>query len=106
MTTLHAFDTLAYTKALVDRGYERDKAEALAEAQREFFVKELASEDFVRAEIDKVRSEIDKVKVELKNEIIMAENRTLQTTGKMLAVAVGILLAGIPIIQVFLARLG
>jgi len=121
MATLHAFDTLAYTKALVDRGYERDKAEALAEAQREFFVKELASEDFVSAEIDKaktelkveidkVRSEIDKLRTELKAEIKVeikaVENRLIQTTGKMLAFAVGVMLAGIPIIQALLAKLG
>jgi len=109
MATLHAFDTLAYTKALVDRGYERDKAEALAEAQREFFVKELASEDFVRAEIDKAKNElkhdIEKVDNKISLEIANLEKRMIMTTGKMLAVAVGILLAGIPIIQALITKL-
>jgi len=128
MATLHAFDTLAYTKALVDRGYERDKAEALAEAQREFFVKELASEDFVRAECEKVRAEIDKVRAEfetkleqvatrldhkidteiekIRHEITASEKRMTMTIGKMLAFAVGVILAAPPLIQALLQRLG
>jgi len=127
MATLHAFDTLAYTKALVDRGYERDKAEALAEAQREFFVKDLASEDFVRAElgkvktklqakIDKVRAEIDKAVTRLdhkidtgnekiRHEITASEKRMTMTIGKMLAFAVGVILAAPPLIEAFLQRL-
>jgi|GEM_PF-1442699 len=150
MATLHAFDTLAYAKALTDKGYERDKAEALAEAQREFFVKELASEDFVRNEIEKAVTTLDKKidtavatldnkiekldnkidtavatldnKIEkLDNKIDTAvtmlnskieftitasENRMMKTNAKMLAFAVGVMLAGIPFIQALLAKLG
>jgi len=112
-----AFDTLGFAQALIAKGYEREDAEALSVVIRDHVVNGLATNDFVdrsvqdakvelKNEIDKVRNEIDKAKVELKNEIIMAENRTLQTTGKMLAFAVGVMLAGIPIIQALLARLG
>jgi len=132
MATLHAFDTLAYTKALVERGYERDKAEALAEAQREFFVKELASEDFVKAEIEKstaklegrigqldnkieqevtkldskIEQEVAKLDNKIELEISQLEKRMMLAIGKMLAFAVGVILAGIPIIQAVINRLG
>jgi len=38
---------------------ERDKAEALAEAQQEFFAKDVATEDFVRTEIQSLRQDND-----------------------------------------------
>jgi len=121
MATLHAFDTLAYTKALVERGYERDKAEALAEAQREFFVKELASEDFVKSEIEKstvklegkigqldskIEQEVTRLENKIELEISQLEKRMMLAMGKMLAFAVGVILAGIPIIQAVINRLG
>jgi len=121
VATLHAFDTLAYAKALTDRGYERDKAEALAEAQREFFVKELASEDFVSNEIEKAVTTLDNKIEKLDNKIDTAvtmlnnkieftitasENRMMKANAKMLTFAVGAILAGFPIIQALLAKLG
>jgi len=132
MATLHAFDTLAYAKALTDRGYERDKAEALAEVQREFFVKELASEEFVSNEIEKavttldnkidtavttldnkiekLDNKIDTAVTMLNNKIeftiTASENRMMKVNAKMLAFAVGVMLAGIPIIQAVLAKFG
>jgi len=116
MSALHAFDTLAYTKALVDRGYERDKAEALAEAQREFFVKELASEEFVKAEIEKAKAEtkhelekvsnkldnkIERENEKIRHEITASENRMMRVNAALIAFAI----AAIPIIQVLLSKL-
>jgi len=139
MATLQAFDTLGYVKTLTRKGYEREKAEALAEAQQEFFAKDVASENFVRDELEKatnklenkieqegarlenkIEQEIAKLdnkiakldnKIEreiekLRHEITASEKRMTMATGKMLAFAVGVILAGLPIIQAILAKMG
>jgi len=46
MTTMYhrfSFDTLAYAKALVDKGFEKDQAEALAEVTKDFIMQEMAT---------------------------------------------------------------
>jgi len=88
MATVRTFDTLGYAKYLAENGFEKNQAEALAEANYEFLMNDLATKEFVR------------------HEITAAEMRITQSTGKMIAVAVGVMLAGIPIIQALLARLG
>jgi len=81
MATVHhySFDTLAYTKALIEKGYERDKAEALAEAQRDFFVNDLATKDFVQDAVQKatteIKAEIKQETIEIKHEIEKVNNR-------------------------------
>jgi len=87
-TTVRTFDTLGYAKFLANKGVEAKVAEALAEANYEFLVNDLATKEFVH------------------NEITAAENRIGKMFGKMLAVAVGAILAGIPIIQALLQKLG
>jgi len=107
------FDTLGFAQALIAKGYERERAEALSVVIRDHVINGLTTNDFVqneidkvKVEIDKVRNEIDKVKIELKAEITASEVRMTQTTGKMLAFAVGVMLAGIPIIQALITKLG
>jgi len=95
MATIRTFDTLGYAKYLAENGFEKNQAEALAEANYGFLMNDLATKEFVHREIEKTR-----------HEITAAEMRITQSTGKMIAVAVGVLLAGIPIIQALLARLG
>jgi len=95
MTTVRTFDTLGYAKFLAEHGFEKTQAEALAEANYEFLINDLATKEFVHTENEKIR-----------HEITATEMRITQTIGKMLAVAVGVILAGIPIIQALLARLG
>jgi len=51
MATVRTFDTLAYTKSLIERGFERKQAEALAETNQAFFVNDLATKEFVHIEI-------------------------------------------------------
>jgi len=117
MASLHAFDTLGYTKTLVSKGYERDKAEALAEAQQEFFAREVATEDFVRSETDKVRAEIDKVRAEIKQAVdalekkieienSQLENRLIKSFFKTMITCMSLLMAGIPLIVTLLPKLG
>jgi len=98
-----AFDTLAYAQALVSRGFEQKQAEALAVVTRDFVISGQATNEFVDKAIQDAKNEI---KQEVRVEIARLENRMTMTTGKMLAFAVGVLLAGIPIIQALLARLG
>jgi len=116
-----AFGTLAYAHAL-----------ALAVVTRDFVMSSQATNDFVdktvqdaknelkteidkvragiKSEIDKIRVEIDKVRIELKTEIkyeiSSRERRMTMTMGKLIAFAVGVMLAGIPIIQVLIGKPG
>jgi len=63
----------------------------------------------VRQEIADVKQELEKLIIRLDSkidtEIALLENRINRANAKMLAFAVGIMLAGIPIIQVLLAKL-
>jgi len=58
MSTVQVFDTLAYSKALVARGFDKKHADALAEVNQEFFVGDLATKEFVHAEAKSIRSEL------------------------------------------------
>jgi len=51
MANVQVFDTLAYSKDLVARGFDKKQAEALAEVNKEFLVGDLATKEFVRSEI-------------------------------------------------------
>jgi len=81
MATVHhySFDTLAYTKTLIEKGYERDKAEALAEAQRDFFANDLATKEFVQDTVQKatteIKHEIEKVNNKIDHEIEKVNNK-------------------------------
>jgi len=81
MATVRTFDTLGYAKSLASKGVDAKVAEALAEANHEYLINDLATKDFVHSEIKE------------------AENSLLKAMGKMIAVATGIILAGIPLIQ-------
>jgi len=92
MATIRTFDTLGYAKFLAENGFEKEQAEALAEANYEFLINDLATKEFVRAE--------------LQRENALLETRLMHSMGKMIAVAVGVMLAGIPIIQAALSKPG
>jgi len=97
MATAHpnlAFDTLAYVQALVARGFEQKQAEALAVVTCDFVISGQATNEFVQSEIREVKSK-------LKHEMALLK----LSIGKMIGAAVGVLLAGIPIIQVLLSKL-
>jgi len=102
MATLQAFDTLGYVKTLESKGYERKYAEALAEAQQEFFAKDVATETFVRAEIEKAVTKLDS-KIELENALL--ENRLVKTIGRMFIASVSILAVVMPVIYMVLQKL-
>jgi len=67
----------------------------LAETNYEFLVNDLATKEFVHAENKAIREEIK-----------MSEMRTQNGLGKLVLACTGILLTGIPIIQMLLSRLG
>jgi len=87
MASVRTFDTLGYAKFLAENGFAKEQAEALAEANYEFLINDLATKEFVR------------------NEIYALENRLLKALGKMIAVATGVIVAGIPIILAVMQRL-
>jgi len=58
MSTAHIIDTLAYSKALVARGFDKKQAEALAEVNQEFLVGDLATKEFVHIESNAIRAEL------------------------------------------------
>jgi len=95
MASVRTFDTLGYAKFLTSKGVEVKVAEALAEANHEFLINDLATKEFVHNEIEKVR-----------HEIAASENRLLRSIGKMLVAAVGVILAGIPIVLSLAQKLG
>jgi len=92
MAAINTFNTLGFAKFLADNGFEKKQAEALAEAYYEFQINDLATKEFVRSE--------------LQRENALLEKRMTMTMGKMITVAVGVMLAGIPIIQAVIAKLG
>jgi len=94
-----AFDTLAYVQALVARGFEQKQAESLVVVTRDFVISGQATNAFVQSEIKEAKSE-------LKHEMALLENRLNKANAKMLAFAVTVILAGIPIVQAFLQKLG
>jgi len=131
MANLHpnfAFDTLAFVKSLTDKGYDREMAEALAEAQRDFFSQNLATKETVqnaaltteaafRQEITKTEGKLEQKIVETESklrqeiekvhyEVVASENRMMKSNAKMAAFAVGVLLAAPPLIQAIFQRLG
>jgi len=90
MATMRMYDSLGYAKTLVKRGVEPKVAEAFAETNQEYYetvIDDLATKEFVR------------------HEITSLEKRMTMTIGKMLAFAVGVILAGIPIILAIMQRL-
>jgi len=95
MASVRTFDTLGYAKFLAEKGFKKEQAEALAEANYEFLINDLATKEFVHNENEKIR-----------REIVEAEKRMTMTMGKLIAFAIGIILAGAPIIQALLNRLG
>jgi len=87
MATTRAFDTLGYAKFLASKGVEAKVAEALAEANNEFLLNDLATKEFVHNEIKQSTLEL---KIWL---------------GKTFVVATGVLLTGIPVIVTILQRI-
>jgi len=90
MASLHpnlAFDTLAFAKALIDKGYDRNAAEALAETQREFFVQNLASEEAVNSAVQEAKTElkhdIADVKAELKHDIADVKQEIVEVKAEL-----------------------
>jgi len=47
-----AFDTLGYAKALRDRGIKTGEAEAMAEAARDFIMRELVTKEDLRTALE------------------------------------------------------
>jgi len=88
MATVRTFDTLGYAKFLAENGFEKNQAEALAEANYEFLINDLATKEFVRTEI------------------MALENRQNRANAKLVVFATGVILAGIPIIQALITKLG
>jgi len=130
-----AFDTLGFSEALIAMGHDPKLAKDLAVVTRDYVIGGMATNNFVhtvvqeakteiKQEINEVSQEITKAKHELekaivkldskidtenekiRHEITASENRMNKTNAKMLAFFTGIILAGIPIIQVVLAKLG
>lgn len=58
---VYAFDTLAYSKKLRDKGVPQDQAEAHAEAIREFVMAELAT----KADIRELDAKIERLSLQL-----------------------------------------
>jgi len=85
MATTRTFDTLGYAKFLISRGFEKEKAEALAEGQHEFFSHDVATKEFVSGELNSA--------------LLAQEIRLLKIIGEMFVASVTILLAGIPLIM-------
>jgi len=82
MASVHpnlAFDTLAFAKTLIEKGYDRKLAEALAEAQREFFVHNLATKESVDSTVQEAENrlshEISEVENNLTKEISDVESK-------------------------------
>jgi len=99
MASVRTFDTLGYAKFLAEKGVEPKVAEALAEANYEYLVNDLATKEFVHNEIERAVGKLE-------NKITSSENKMMRINAAMLAFAVGILLAGIPIIQAVMNKLG
>lgn len=112
MTTMHAFDTLAFAKKLKSAGYSEAQAEALAEAQgevfREMLNSTLATKDDLRElatkeEIGKLDQRIDQLdqRVDqldqrvghLEVRIDGVVNQITVRLGGMIAVGIGLLAA-------------
>jgi|GEM_PF-3456513 len=60
------FDTLEFAQALIAKGYERDKAEALSLVVRDYVISGLATNGFVEAGNEKIRAEIKEAVLNLK----------------------------------------
>jgi len=94
MASVRTFDTLGYAKFLVENGFKKEQAEALAEANYEYLVNDLATKEFVQRELQDVKNE-------LRLEISSSENRMMRVNAALIAFAI----AAIPIIQVLLSKL-
>ena len=69
MSSILAFDTLEYSKALQDAGMDRTLAELIAKKQSEVFEnvrnpRQLVTKQDLQLEIEKVRAEVEKVRGE------------------------------------------
>ena len=89
MSSILAFDTLSYSKALQDAGMEPALADLIATKQREAIAdildsRQLATKQDVQLEIEKVRAEIEKLRAESKadNEKLRAEIEKLRAESK------------------------
>ena len=75
---LAAFDTLAYSKKLIEAGFAPKQAEAQAELQSQIFsellVNKLSTKEDVSQAYDKLDTKIDQVKDELKAAIKNVED--------------------------------
>jgi len=129
------FDTLGFAQALIARGFEQKQAEAMAVVTRDYVISGMATNEFVHAAIreakaeikqeitkvlhkldkidtevtkldSKIDTEIEKAVTKLEREITASENRMMRVIAAMLAFVTGIILAGIPIIQTIIAKLG
>ena len=95
---VYTFDSLGYAKRLRERGVPDDRAEAHAEAARDFIMAELVTKTdllAVRADLLAVKQDLRTVKQELQTELRTSiETQTLRLTtrlGAMLVVAIGAL---------------
>jgi len=91
MATVRTFDTLGYAKFLASKGVEAKVAEALAEANHEFLINDLATKEFVRSE--------------LQRETALLENRLVKSLGKLFFASVSLLAIVMPVIYMILQRL-
>jgi len=94
MASVRTFDTLGYAKFLAENGFAKEQAEALAEANYEYLVNDLATKEFVQREVKDARNE-------LKHEITASENRMMRVNAALIAFAI----VAIPVIQVLLSKL-
>jgi hypothetical protein len=82
-------DTLAYTKHLEERGFERRQAEALAETTNRYIVPDLATKQDLTQKIQAVRQDLTNLETRLLAAIHTAQ---FQSIGIAIA-AIGLALA-------------
>ncbi len=107
MSTMYAFDTLAFVKKLKSAGYPEAQAEVLAEAQRDVFREMVQNTLATKSDIQELKADFSGLKSDfsgLKSDFagfqkeidtrlqIMSQQLTIRLGG-MLVIAVGVLAA-------------
>jgi len=88
MTTT-TFDTLGYSKKLLELGFTREQAEGFAEIQRDIIEDRLAT----KADLLMVQRDLQAVKLELQQQMKELEYRLTIRLGAMMAVAIAVVAA-------------
>jgi len=85
------FDSLTFARRLKTAGFTEARAEALADANRDMLVPDLATKADLKTEIASVRAEIVAMKQELKSDIEALGLKLTIRLGAMIAAAIAIL---------------